>query len=73
MKRQTLLLMTALGFIAACADNDGPFERVGEEIDESVEDIQQRGEDPANQLDDAVDEIRDTAEDAADEAEDVFQ
>lgn len=70
MKTMYILLFACLGALSACVENDGPMERVGEEIDEAIEDVQTDGEDPANQLDDALDEVQDTAEDVADEVED---
>jgi hypothetical protein len=59
--------LAAFWALAGCADDDGPFEQFGEEIDEAAEDIQAGGETPANQIDDAIDEVEDTVEDAADE------
>ena len=49
--------------LVAC-DNDGPFEQVGEEIDEATEDIRVEGETTANEIDDAIDEIEREVEDA---------
>lgn len=54
-----LVLASAL---AACADNDGPLERVGEEIDEAAEDVQAGGETVGNQIDDALDDVEQAAE-----------
>lgn len=68
MKTNLYLALSALGLLAACVDDEGPFERAGEEIDEAVEDVQTQGEQPMNQLDDAIDEARRAAEDVADEA-----
>jgi len=73
MKKLALTLLLPFGaLLAACVDNDGPLEQVGEEIDEAAEDIRNQGETPANQIDDAIDDIRDSAEDAADEVEDAL-
>jgi len=58
-----------LGTLWACVEDQGPFERVGEEIDEATEDIRTEGEAPLNQLDDAIDEAREAAEDVAEQAE----
>jgi hypothetical protein len=72
MKRFASTAILPLLALAACVDDEGPLERLGEEIDEAAEDIQVQGETPANELDDAVDELRQAAEDAADEAEDAL-
>jgi len=53
----------------AC-DRGGPLERVGEEIDEAVEDVRAGGETTGNQIDDAIDEVSDGVEDAVDEITD---
>lgn len=52
--------------LAGC-DDQGPAERVGEEIDEGIEDVRAGGETLGNKMDDAVDEARDGIEDAKDE------
>jgi hypothetical protein len=67
------LVVMSLGALTGCVEDDGPFEQVGEEIDEATEDIRTDGEAPLNQLDDAVDEARDAAEDVAEEAEESLQ
>jgi len=64
-----LLLLMCLGTLWACVDDPGPFEQVGEEIDEATEDIRTEGEAPLNQLDDAIDEAREAAEDVTEQAE----
>jgi hypothetical protein len=65
MKKMAFLSIVLTGALTACTDQDGPFEQIGEEIDEAAEDIQVEGEAPLNQLDDAVDEVRQAAEEAA--------
>lgn len=57
-------LITATGLMVACEDQ-GPFERAGEEVDEAIEDARNGGETVGNRLDEA----RDEAEDVADELE----
>jgi hypothetical protein len=49
--------------LMAC-DNDGPIERVGEELDEAVEDVSAGGETTANKIDDAIDEAKEDVKDA---------
>ena len=63
------LMLTFLATLWACVEQEGPFERVGEEIDEATEDIRTEGEAPLNQLDDVIDEARDAAEDVTEQAE----
>lgn len=65
MKEFAVLLLMTLPLLAC--DNDGPFERAAEEIDEAVEDIGAGGETTGNRIDDAVDDVADGLEDAADE------
>ena len=61
MKKLTVLLLILPLF--GCAEK-GPLEQLGEEINESVEDIRNGGETLGNQIDDAVDEVRCDIEDA---------
>jgi len=61
MKKFTLLASTLL-LVAAC-ERQGPLERVGEEIDEAVEDVKAGGETTANKIDDVIDDVQETAED----------
>jgi hypothetical protein len=65
-------LAASAWLLIGCVDDEGPFERAGEEIDEATEDIRTQGEDTANQIDDAIDEARESAEDAADEVQDAI-
>lgn len=53
----------------AC-EEQGPLERVGEEVDEAVEDIRNGGETLPNRVDDAIDDVRDGVNDAREELED---
>jgi hypothetical protein len=61
------ILLTALPLFAC--DREGPIERIGEEVDEAVEDVRNGGETTANKVDDAVDDVRDGVNDAVDELE----
>ena len=61
MKKLTVLLLALPLF--GCAEK-GSLEQLGEEIDESVEDIRNGGATLGNQIDDAVDEVRRDVEDA---------
>ena len=49
--------------LLAC-DNDGPIERVGEELDEAVEDVRAGDETTGNKVDDAIDDAKEEIEDA---------
>lgn len=60
------LLATTSALLLGCED-EGPFERAGEEIDEGIEDIRAGGETAGNQIDDAIDDATDAAEDAREE------
>jgi hypothetical protein len=65
MKEFAVVLLMALPLFAC--ENEGPFERAAEEIDEAVEDIRAGGETTENKIDDAIDEVADGIEDAGDE------
>jgi hypothetical protein len=52
----------------AC-EKQGPIERIGEEVDEAVEDVRNGGETVGNKLDDAADDVRDGIDDARKELE----
>jgi hypothetical protein len=56
-----------LGLVAC--EKQGPLERVGEEIDEAVEDVRAGGETTGNKIDDAIDEVADAAEDVREDLE----
>jgi predicted small lipoprotein YifL len=58
--RSSLLLATvfAVGALAAC-ERQGPLERFGEEVDETVDTVREGEESVATKVDDAVDELRD--------------
>ena len=53
----------ALLFMLVGCERKGPLERVGEEVDEAVEDIGAGGETTGNKIDDAIDEVVDAADD----------
>lgn len=54
---KVLLAAVLVTGLAAC-EQQGPAERVGEEIDEAVESVRDGGESVATKVDDAVDELR---------------
>lgn len=66
--RPWIPLLLAAWLLAGCED-EGPFERAGEGIDEAAEDIRTEGETIRNQLDDAADAARERLEEAAEAAE----
>lgn len=49
--------------LAACDSNDGPAEKLGEDVDKALDETRDK-------LDDAADEIKDGIEDACEEASD---
>jgi predicted small lipoprotein YifL len=57
------LLLVMMAPLAAC-EKTGPLERLGEDVDEAVEDIRNGGETTGNKIDDAIDDVRDDIEDA---------
>jgi len=63
------LVPFALLLVVAGCEKEGPLERVGEEVDEAVEDVRAGGETVGNKIDDAVDEVKDAAEDVREELE----
>jgi hypothetical protein len=66
MMKLTAVLLLSLFALIAC-EEQGPFERAGEELDEASKDIRTEGQTLGNRLDDAADDVRDNVEDAADE------
>ena len=48
--------------LAACTDRDGPAERLGERVDDTINEARDR-------VEDAADQARDAFEDALDEAD----
>lgn len=70
----TVVLM--LLFVAVGCENQGPAEKAGEKIDNTMEEVRDKSEDmtekAAEKIDDAMEEVQDKAEDVADEAEDVI-
>ena len=69
MKPLKILSATALALGLWACESQGPAERVGEEIDEAVEDVRNGGETVGNRIDDAADDVRDGVEDAREELE----
>ena len=65
MKLLAALLVT-LPLFAAC-EREGPLERVGEEVDEAIEDAKNGGETLGNKVDDAIDDVREGIDDATEE------
>ena len=61
------LLVISMVFLLLACDKQGPLERAGEEVDETVEDIRAGGETTGHKIDDAMDEVREKVEDAADD------
>jgi hypothetical protein len=53
----------ALLLMLVGCEKQGPLERVGEEVDEAVEDLGAGGETTGNKIDDAIDEVVDAADD----------
>jgi vacuolar-type H+-ATPase subunit H len=61
------LILIPTAFLLLACEKQGPLERVGEEMDEAVEDIQAGGETTGNKIDDAIDEARRDVNDAVEE------
>ena len=57
------LVPVALLLMLVGCEKQGPLQRVGEEVDEAVQDVRNGGETTGNKIDDAVDEVRDAADD----------
>lgn len=57
--KHVLPLVVASVALAACADNEGPAENLGEQVDDAIEEARDR-------LDDAADEAREAAEEIGD-------
>lgn len=66
MKALAMVLLMSLPLFAAC-EKQGPLQRIGEEVDEAVEDVKNGGETTGNKVDDAIDDVRKGANNAADE------
>ena len=58
------LMIIPMAFLLLACEKQGPLEKVGEELDEAVEDIKAGGETTGNKIDDAMDEARKDVEDA---------
>jgi ElaB/YqjD/DUF883 family membrane-anchored ribosome-binding protein len=52
--------------VAACADDDGPAENLGEQIDDAMNETRDRLEDVADEAQEAADEAREAAEEIGD-------
>lgn len=53
MSLRLLLILAAAAFLAACeAENDGPFEEMGEDADEAAEEAEDAAEDARDELND---------------------
>jgi hypothetical protein len=64
------LLAAGVLTLGLCAcEPEGPLERFGEEVDESVEDVREGGETLGNRIDDAADDVREGVEEAREEIE----
>lgn len=59
-------LLAALLMIAGCDSDQGPAERAGERIDETVEDAKESAKDAAESAGDRVEEAADELEDKTD-------
>jgi hypothetical protein len=70
MKTFKFAAIAVLPFALWACEQQGPGERVGEEVDEAIEDIRNGGETAPNRVDDAVDDLRDGVDDARDELRD---
>jgi len=68
MKAMTIALLTlALGvFAAGCAEEEGPMEKMGKQMDEATQKAEKTVKDVA---DDMADDIEDTADDMEDAVE----
>ncbi len=69
MKALKILAASTLILGLWACEKQGPLERVGEEVDEAVEDVRNGGETIGNKVDDAVDDVRDGIDDARRELE----
>ena len=56
------MLIAAMAFmaIAACTDKEGPAERLGERVDDAVDEARDRLDDARDEARDAADDVRDT-------------
>lgn len=68
MRLAAITTAATLCVITGCEDQ-GPFERAGEEVDEAIEDVRNGGETAGNRADDVIDDVRDELDDAADAVE----
>ncbi|MCB1684163.1 MAG: hypothetical protein KDI31_06750 [Pseudomonadales bacterium] len=74
MRRMAVLAAGALlsVFLIGC-EKEGPAERAGESIDETVDDVRDRIGEAGDSIDDMADDARDAVEDAADDAGDALR
>lgn len=64
-----LVMMIPMALVLLACEKQGPLERVGEEVDEAVEDFKAGGETTGNKIDDAMDEARKDVEDAVEKVD----
>jgi hypothetical protein len=62
--RMKILIGLLLALPLFACSKQGPLERIGEEIDEAVEDVRAGGETTGNKIDDAIDDVRKEVADA---------
>lgn len=67
-----LCLAVVLAMGAGC-ESEGPAEKAGKQIDQTMEEMQDKAGDMAEEAGDALEEAGDKAEEAADEAEDKME
>jgi len=63
-----LLSIAALIFTLASCEQEGPAEKAGKNIDEAVEEMQEKAEDTGDKVMEQVEEATDKVEEAADSA-----
>lgn len=57
--------------LVGCAEEQGPLEEVGEDLDEAVEDATDAVEDIGDEIEDGVDNVEDAAEEMGEEIDET--
>jgi hypothetical protein len=68
MTKLLVPILTALALGLTGCGEDRPAEKVGGQIDDAVEDVQQAGEDAADAVGEAAEEVGEAAEEAGEKA-----
>lgn len=67
------LLIGALAFVLGGCEEEGPAERAGERLDQSMEDVGDRAEEMGDDTEEAFEDAREEFDESVDEAEEELE